>query len=394
MNIELFVQRTELLRQRLEDLYQTANVLPWIPSDLIPEAFKELYTTSQMLQLAVEELYQQNEEFIQTRKLLETQRQHYQDLFEFAPVAYLITNQQGIIQEANHVAEKLLNISANFLVGKPIIIFIPHEQHPYFYNKLTQISQSQKIQKLLLPLQPRESDKFDASLKVKSFTPKHGKTTNLHWLIQKISEHHSIASKTFPIESDLIDDFPINKYSKGELIALNPLLICYVRQGLVKLSTFSEIGEELVTGLATSGMVFSPSMTSLATYQAKALTDVELASISLTEITVSPSMNEILLPKIQQRLQQTESFLFITSRKKVQDRLHHLLDFLKKKIGEPVPEGTRLTFRLTHEDIASICGTTRVTITRLLSQFEQQGIISFDHKKHIICNRHLRKENV
>lgn len=57
MNIELFCQRAELLHKYLADLYQTAIVLPWIPSDLVPEAFKELHHILNKLQVAAEELY-------------------------------------------------------------------------------------------------------------------------------------------------------------------------------------------------------------------------------------------------------------------------------------------------------------------------------------------------
>jgi PAS domain S-box-containing protein len=385
VNLEIFVQRAEALHQYLADLYQTAAVLPWIPSDLLPQAFKELYTTSRMVQLATEELYQQNEELMQTRNLLETQRQHYQDLFEFAPVAYLVTDQQGMITEANRSASQLLNITPNFLVGKPIINFIPREQHEYFYNELIQISKSEQFREILLPLKPRDGDCFDVSLTVKSVSHLHEKSPKLHCLIRKLSQHQQLESTAIQNHIDLIENRPTSKYSKGETIPLNPLLIWYVRQGLVKISTFCETGAEILTGLATAGMVFSSSMTSLPIYQATALADVELVSIYLSEIEVFPSLNEILLPKIKQRLQQTESFLFIAGKRKVQDRLYQLLELLKQQIGEPVPGGTRLTFRLTHEDIASACATTRVTITRLLSQLQEQGIISFDAKKHIIC---------
>jgi uncharacterized circularly permuted ATP-grasp superfamily protein len=57
VNIELFCQRAELLHKYLADLYQTAIVLPWIPSDLVPEAFKELHHILNKLQVAAEELY-------------------------------------------------------------------------------------------------------------------------------------------------------------------------------------------------------------------------------------------------------------------------------------------------------------------------------------------------
>lgn len=384
MNIQLFIQRAEALHQHLADLYQTATVLPWIPSDLLPQAFKELHSTSKMLQLAAEELYQQNEELMQNCTLLETQRQHYQELFEFAPAAYLVTDQQGIIKEANRVAAQLLNIDQNFLVGKPITNFISREQHSYFFSTINQISQSEQIREILLRLKPLHDDSFDASLKVKSVANQHEKRTKLHWLI-----HKSVASQ--PVEStdvkhltDLIENRPIHKHSKGEIITLNPVLIWLVRQGLVKLSSFNETGAEIITGLAKPGMMFGSSMTSLPIYQATAIADVEVVPIYLSEIAATPNLNEILLSKMQQRLQQTQSFLFMAGQRNVQERLHKLLEILKQQIGEPVTEGTRLCFRLTHEDIANICGTTRVTITRLLSQFQQQGKIQFDHKKHII----------
>lgn len=114
MNIEKFIQRTEILYKRLADLYQTASVLPWIPTDLLPQALKELYNTLKIVQLAAQELYQQNEELLETRNRLEAERQHYQDLFEFAPDGYLVTNTEGMIQEANHTAARLLNFSKHF----------------------------------------------------------------------------------------------------------------------------------------------------------------------------------------------------------------------------------------------------------------------------------------
>ena len=62
MNTELFVQRTEVLHKRLADLSQTANLLPWITPELLPQAFEEVQINLRNLQLAVDELYQQNEQ--------------------------------------------------------------------------------------------------------------------------------------------------------------------------------------------------------------------------------------------------------------------------------------------------------------------------------------------
>jgi PAS domain S-box-containing protein len=383
VNIELFLQRTEVLHKRLTDLYQTVTVLPWIPPDLLPEAFKELYGTSRVVQLAVEELYQQNEELIQTRDFLEAERQRYQDLFEFAPEGYLVTNAEGIIQEANLVVARLLNISKHFLVGKPIINFVPLEERHYVRSQLIQLCQSDKVRELVIRLQQRHGESFDAALTVAVVRNQQGKAISLRWALRNISE----CRQELTLEnnnSDLMGDRPMQKYSKGENIPVNPLEILYVYQGFVKLSTFCETGEEIVIGLATAGMVFGSSMTSLNIYQVTALADIELVSIHVAEIAAKPTLSHALLPKIKQRLQQTEAFLVISGRRRVQERLHHLLQLLKQEVGETVSDGTRFSVRFTHEDIANACCTTRVTITRLMGKLQQQGIISFDSKKHII----------
>jgi len=384
VNIEKFIQRTEALHKRLADLYQTANVLSWIPPDLLPQAFKELYNTSKIVQLAAEELYQQNEELVQTRDFLEAERQRYQELFELAPDGYLVTNTEGIIQEANLTAAKLLNVSKHFLVGKPMINFVLLEERQQIRNELVQLSQSDRVKELLVRLQQRYGEFFDAALTVAVVRNHQGKAISLRWMVRNITERQQFKSVIVKNENDLFSTRPIHKHSKGETIPLNPLVIWYVCQGLVKLSTYSETGEELLIGLATAGMVFGSSLTSLNIYQATALSDVELVSIYASEIAASPNLSHTLLPKINQRLQQTESFLVICGKRRVQERLQHLLQLLKREVGETVPEGTRLSVRFTHEDIASACCTTRVTITRLMGNLQEEGVITFDLKKHII----------
>ncbi|MBN3891183.1 MAG: PAS domain S-box protein [Nostoc sp. JL31] len=384
MNIEKFIQRAEVLHKRLADLYQTASVLPWISPDLLPQAFKELYNTSKIVQLAAEELYQQNEELVKTRNWLEAERKHYQDLFDFAPDGYLVTNTEGIIQEANLTVAKLLNVSKQFLVGKSMISFVPLEERQHLRSEIIQLSQSNRARELLIRLQQRHGEIFDAALTVAVTRNPQGKATSLRWIVRNITERKRVESAVVKNDSDLFNNRPVDKYSKGETIPLNPLVILYVSQGLVKLSTYCETGEEVLIGLATAGMVFGSSLTSLNIYQATVLADVELVSIYAAEMAASPTLSHTLLPKINQRLQQTESFLVICGRRRVQERLHHLLQLLKREVGETVPEGTRLSVRFTHEDFASACCTTRVTITRLMGKLQEEGIISFDLKKHII----------
>jgi len=43
----------------------------------------------------------------------------------------------------------------------------------------------------------------------------------------------------------------------------------------------------------------------------------------------------------------------------------------------------RLNIRLTHENIAYTINTTRVTVTRLLGEFQDKGYIEIDRDRHI-----------
>ncbi|MBU7582701.1 MAG: PAS domain S-box protein [Nostoc sp. TH1S01] len=384
MNVQLFIKRLEALHKPLADLYQTASILPWIPADMLPQAYQELYSNSRMVQLAAEELYQQNEALKETQNLLETERQHYQDLFEYAPDGYLVTDTEGIIQNANITAAKLLNIAKQFLIGKAMINFVCLEERQHFRRELNQLHHTDRSKELVIRLQQRHGEYFDAALTVTVIRNQEGHAIHLLWLLRNICDRQQTELQSAESYNEFIQNRPRYKHPKGETIPLNGSVVWYICRGLVKLSTFCETGEEVLLGLAKKQMVFGSGMTSLSVYQATALSDVELVPIYASEILVTPTLSHTLLPKINQRLQQTESFLVISKKQLVEDRLQHLLELLKQEVGEPAETGTRLSVRFTHEDIASACGTTRVTITRLLGKLQQQGLITFDAKKHII----------
>ncbi|NJO93707.1 MAG: Crp/Fnr family transcriptional regulator, partial [Hydrococcus sp. RM1_1_31] len=130
----------------------------------------------------------------------------------------------------------------------------------------------------------------------------------------------------------------------------------------------------MLVGLAGKNMFFGSSLTCLPTYQATVLSEkVQLVSIALTQMKESPTIQEILMPKIVQRLCQTESLIAIAGVRQIPVRIYHLLLWLKDNFGQPRLQGTRIEVRLTHQELASACGTTRVTITRELSKLKKQG---------------------
>ena len=185
MNVNKFDQQIEASLQRLETIEQCANDSSSSAQDLLKEAIAESSIALEELHVAVEELQQQNRELLATRQQLEQERQRYQELFEEAPDGYLVTNEHGIIQEANRAAATLLNVAQRFLVGKPLSIFIAQgAQNRFHLEALLKIPQLQDWE---INLQPRDGEPFPAAISV-SASSRHSRLQGWRWLIRDLRE--------------------------------------------------------------------------------------------------------------------------------------------------------------------------------------------------------------
>ncbi|MFB2896998.1 PAS domain-containing protein [Aerosakkonemataceae cyanobacterium BLCC-F50] len=384
MNVDIFTRQVETVNSRLHQLFRDAGVGS-SQSQMLAQALKELGVISEELQVAVDELMIQNEELAATRMRIEAERQRYENLFDFTPDAQVVTDLGGTIREANRAACKFFNVPQRFLLGKPLVVFVVESDRLRFRSELNKLQNQDRIQEIEVSIQPRNGEKFDAALRLAPLFDHLGNLIELRWLLRDISQEKRSLNHIPANYSDIQFDRRSFIYNRGEVIPLSKDVIWLVTEGLVKLTTITENGEEVLIGFAGREMVFGSSLTSLQAYQATALSKtVELVSISLSDVNNYPNLCQSLFPKISQRLKQTETMLAISGQKLVKDRLRNLLRLLQQEFGEPVAEGIRLSVRLIHEDLASACCTTRVTVTRLLSMLQQQGEITFDCKSHII----------
>jgi len=128
------------------------------------DAYEELLAAMEELQVAEEQLLQQNEEPVATGYSMEAERQRYQDLFEFAPDGYLVTDPEGTILEANHAAASLLNTAQDFLVGIPLVAFVVQGGRRAFVTQLTRLPELERVQDWAVRLQPRDGTPFPAAV--------------------------------------------------------------------------------------------------------------------------------------------------------------------------------------------------------------------------------------
>ncbi|MEA5624570.1 PAS domain S-box protein [Nostoc sp. UHCC 0251] len=169
---------------------QTQNNLKlWVEAQSaeIMQVNQELQQALEELQVVEEELRGQNEELAVARELVELERQRYQDLFEFAPDAYLVTDTVGIIQKANRAAAALLAVRQQYLVNKPLILFIAQEDRQTF---ITQLNNRQQQQEWEAYLKPREGRDFPARIRAAAMYDSEGKQVGWRWLLCDISDRY------------------------------------------------------------------------------------------------------------------------------------------------------------------------------------------------------------
>lgn len=179
----------------------------------------------------------------------------------------------------------------------------------------------------------------------------------------------------------------LSVYPKGAVISLDAQSLWLVEQGVVKLTSLDIEGTERIVGIAAPGMVFGEGLSFLEAYQATALGEVKLSRILLADLEASAELAQALLPCLMQRIQQTESLLVVAGHQTVEVRLKQLLLLLAQVVGQPLPGATQIGIRLTHEELGSMIRASRVTVTRLLGQFKQQGWVAVDHKHRLIVNQ-------
>lgn len=384
MNVTIFARQVETVNHRLHQLFRDAGMIS-SPPQMLAQALKELGVLSEVLKVAVDKLTIQNEELCVTRIKIEAEQQKYKHLLDFIPDAYLLTDIHGTIREANRAACHSFNTPQKFLIGKSLIDFVVDADRLAFRSEFNKLLYKDQIQEIEVSIQPRQGETFEAVWRLEPLVDSQNNIIELCWLLKDTSLEKRSLNHTANSDVDFNLKHRSFMYNRGEIIPLSKQVIWLVSQGLVKLTTTTENGEEVLIGFAGQEMVFGSSLTSLPTYQATALSSrVELVSICLSDDSNYPHLYQNLFLKISQRLKQTETMLAISGQKLVKDRLRHLLRLLQQEFGEPVAEGTRLNVRLIHEDLASACCTTRVTITRLLSVLQQQGEIAFDCRSHII----------
>jgi PAS domain S-box-containing protein len=183
-------QAHDELEQKVQERTQELNIANEQLRGKIFEHQKvqhELESSVQELQVVEEELRNNNEMMIDAQKVLDTERQRYQDLFDFAPDGYLVTDGNGLILEANQFATRPLGIPYHSLIGKPLLVFVSPDDHHGFHHILNKLRTEHTVESQELRLHPRTNDEVSVAVTIAAAKDPSEKDI-LRWTLRDITE--------------------------------------------------------------------------------------------------------------------------------------------------------------------------------------------------------------
>lgn len=140
------------------------------------------------LEVAEEELRQQSEELAVTADAARTQHAHYQELFELAPEAYILTDASGAIRESNRAAASLFRIPSAFLERKPLVVFVHRDDRRIFRDCIDTIGAEDRVERWEMQLRPRYGPPAYVSVAATASRDKAGRVQSIRWMLRDITE--------------------------------------------------------------------------------------------------------------------------------------------------------------------------------------------------------------
>ena len=181
----------------------------------------------------------------------------------------------------------------------------------------------------------------------------------------------------FPSFPQQLTRLPFSRY---DCLPCRQDVLWSIEWGIVRTITWNEEGGIIILGYWGNSDIVGQPLSGIYPYQIECLTSVEATSIPVNEWCG-------VLDKIMSHSRQTEELFSIVRSERVYNRLDKLLVWLGNKFGCQVSQGILIDLRLTHQNLAELIGTTRVTVTKLLKELEAQGKIIRQQRHYIILRR-------
>jgi len=130
------------------------------------------------------------------------------------------------------------------------------------------------------------------------------------------------------------------------------------------------------------------------TYPANAIAAVDCVVLAwpsqlwVTLATNFPSLSANTYKAVGTRLQDAHTRVIEMSTEQVEQRVAHALLKLIKQSGKKTEDGILIDFPISRQDVAEMTGTTLHTVSRLLSAWEDQGLVKSGRQRVVVVEPH------
>ncbi|HEY9907113.1 MAG TPA: Crp/Fnr family transcriptional regulator [Thermosynechococcaceae cyanobacterium] len=205
---------------------------------------------------------------------------------------------------------------------------------------------------------------------------------------------NSEASRPFLTWQRIIDwsqeHYRVRTFAKDEKIPARPGLLYLVQRGAIRLVGSAQLSsnssaaskiprispDEAFLGFVGAGQPFEIVAQSPFTLQSYAHVDqTSVLWMYWHDLDNWPHFRREVLDAFRYQHQRKLLWLSTLGQRRTIDRLLGFLTLLIEEYGEPTEAGYCLPFPLTHAQIGSAIGSTRVTVTRLMGKLRQRGMI-------------------
>lgn len=171
--------------------------------------------------------------------------------------------------------------------------------------------------------------------------------------------------------------------------------IYVVLQGQVRLSQVTTNGQEVIIRFMGPGDLFGViAALRKAVYpiSVETVEDAEFLvwgkSVMMELMTRFPRLSINAMQSLTERVQEMQDRVRELQTERVERRIARTLLRLTRQVGQKVDQGVLIDLALTRQDLAEMTGTTLYTVSRVLSQWEQEGLVESGRERIVIRSPH------
>jgi len=194
----------------------------------------------------------------------------------------------------------------------------------------------------------------------------------------------------------------IKQYSKGDFVfqaGKEAKSVFLLHQGRIKIYQPSSVGKEAILWFCFGGELFGLAESARGAHRAvsaQACESSEVLCIAqdrfMAFLATHPKTAQIVVQLLAGRLRVLSEVVINLISDDVRTRIRKMLLQFGTRGGRRNDASLELAIPLTHQEIADMVGTTRQTVTSVLSELQKQGLIRLESRRIHIENLELLKE--